>query len=179
MNANLNQNKHNTPLWKGMIVQSSFPAELQELNTIATNLWWTWNYEAKDLVRAIDEELWDETKNPIQILKSISYDRLQELSKNENFMQQYKSVLQKLNDYMSVTPKEDSARIGYFSMEYGLDDSLKIFSGGLGILAGDYLKEASDTNTNLVAVGFLYKYGYFQQKLSIDGDQIAMYNPQN
>ncbi|MDA3882983.1 MAG: alpha-glucan family phosphorylase [Bacteroidales bacterium] len=179
MNANLNQNKHNTPLWKGMIVQSSFPAELQDLNTIATNLWWTWNYEAKDLFREIDEELWDETKNPIQILKAISYDRLQELSKNENFMQQYKSVLQKLNDYMSITPEKNSARIGYFSMEYGLDDSLKIFSGGLGILAGDYLKEASDTNTNLVAVGFLYKYGYFQQKLSIDGDQIAVYNRQN
>ncbi|MFO7869093.1 MAG: alpha-glucan family phosphorylase [Bacteroidales bacterium] len=179
MTANLNQNKHNTPLWKGMIVQSSFPNELQDLNTIATNLWWTWNYEAKELFHEIDEELWNETKNPIQILKSISYDRLQKLSQNEYFMQQYKIVLQKFNDYMSVKPAKDSARIGYFSMEYGLDDSLKIFSGGLGILAGDYLKEASDTNTNLAAVGFLYKYGYFQQKLSLDGEQIAVYNPQN
>ena len=179
MGANLNQNKHNTPLWKGMIVQSSFPQELQDLNTLATNLWWTWNYEVKDLFQEIDAVLWEKNLNPIQVLKEISYDRLVELAKNEYFMQQYKAVLQKYNDYMAVKPREGDARIGYFSMEYGLDDSLKIFSGGLGILAGDYLKEASDTNTNMVAVGFLYKFGYFQQKLSLDGDQMAVYNPQN
>ena len=93
-------------------------------------------------------------------------------------MSKYTTVLKKYNDYISQKPDEKSARLGYFSMEYGLDDTLKIFSGGLGILAGDYLKEASDTNTNMVAVGFLYKYGYFQQKLSIDGDQMAIYNSQ-
>ncbi|NLK81043.1 MAG: glycosyltransferase family 1 protein [Bacteroidales bacterium] len=179
MGANLNQSKHNTPLWKGMVVQSSFPQELKELNTLATNLWWTWNYEVKDLFQEIDSVLWKKSLNPIQVLKEISYDRLVELTKNDSFMQQYKAVLQKYNDYMAVKPAEENARIGYFSMEYGLDDSLKVFSGGLGILAGDYLKEASDTNTNMVAVGFLYKFGYFQQKLSLDGDQMAVYTPQN
>ncbi len=179
MGANLNQSKHNTPLWKGMVVQSSFPQELKELNTLATNLWWTWNYEVKDLFQEIDSVLWKKSLNPIQVLKEISYDRLVELTKNDSFMQQYKAVLQKYNDYMAVKPAKENARIGYFSMEYGLDDSLKVFSGGLGVLAGDYLKEASDTNTNMVAVGFLYKFGYFQQKLSLDGDQMAIYTPQN
>jgi len=120
----------------------------------------------------------DETQNPILVLKEISISRLQELEKDAGFMARYTEVLKKFNDYIAQKPDSKSARLGYFSMEYGLDDSLKIFSGGLGILAGDYLKEASDTNTNLVAVGFLYKYGYFQQKLSLDGDQMAIYNPQ-
>lgn len=179
MAANLNQNRHNDPQWRSVIVQSTFPKNLQDLNTIANNLWWTWNYEAMELFQEIDEELWQETRNPIAVLKEISSERLSKLEKDQAFMARYQEVLKKFNDYMAVKPDAKSPRIAYFSMEYGLDDSLKIFSGGLGILAGDYLKEASDTNTNMVAVGFLYKYGYFKQSLSIEGDQLAIYNPQN
>jgi len=178
MGANLNQNKHNSPQWKGMIVQTSFPKGLERLNELANNLWWTWNYEVKDLFEEVDEQLWNETLNPIQVLKEISFSRLQELSKDKTFMANFTAVLAKFDAYINEKPKSED-RIAYFSMEYGLDDTLKIFSGGLGILAGDYLKEASDTNTNMVAVGFLYKYGYFAQKFSLDGDQIASYNPQN
>lgn len=179
MAANLNQNRHNDPLWRSVIVQSTFPKNLQELSTLANNLWWTWNYEAKELFQEIDEELWQKTQNPIAVLKGISVERLNQLEKDQSFISRYNAVLKKYNAYMDVQPDPKTPRIAYFSMEYGLDDSLKIFSGGLGILAGDYLKEASDTNTNLVAVGFLYKYGYFKQTLSIDGDQMAIYNPQN
>ncbi len=179
MAANLNQNRHNEPQWRSVIVQSTFPKNLQDLSVLANNLWWTWNYEAMELFQEIDEKLWAKTQNPIAVLKGISSDRLSQLEKNQDFIARYNAVLKKYNDYMAVEPDPKTPRIAYFSMEYGLDDSLKIFSGGLGILAGDYLKEASDTNTNMVAVGFLYKYGYFKQTLSIDGDQMAIYNPQN
>ena len=179
MAANLNQNRHNDPQWRSVIVQSTFPKNLQDLSVLANNLWWTWNYEAMELFQEIDEKLWAKTQNPIAVLKGISAERLSQLEKNQDFIARYNAVLKKYNDYMAVEPDPKTPRIAYFSMEYGLDDSLKIFSGGLGILAGDYLKEASDTNTNMVAVGFLYKYGYFKQTLSIDGDQMAIYNPQN
>ncbi|MCL2328181.1 MAG: alpha-glucan family phosphorylase [Bacteroidetes bacterium] len=179
MTTNLNQNKHNAPQWKNMVVLSSFPENLQGLNTLASNLWWTWNYEVKDLFQEIDEKLWNATQNPIDVLKEISIARLQELEKNQGFMNRYHAILEKFDKYVAQQPDASKARIGYFSMEYGLDDSLKIFSGGLGILAGDYLKEASDTNTNMVAVGFMYKYGYFQQQLSLDGEQLAVYTPQS
>ncbi len=179
MATNLNRNRHNKPQWMGMIVQSNFPESLKELNDLASNIWWTWNYEAKELFEEIDSHLWNKYRNPIKVLKEISYNRLQELEKNDEFMFKYNWVVKKFRAYLDEKPDPKSARIAYFSMEYGLDDYLKIFSGGLGILAGDYLKEASDTNTNLVAVGFLYKYGYFKQKMSLDGDQLAIYNPQN
>jgi len=179
MATNLNKNRHNKPQWMGMIVQSSFPDSLKELNDLASNIWWTWNYEAKELFEEIDSHLWNKFKNPIKVLKEISFNRLQELEKNEEFMFKFNWVVKKFRNYLGEKTEAGSARIAYFSMEYGLDDYLKIFSGGLGILAGDYLKEASDTNTNLVAVGFLYKYGYFKQKMSLDGDQLAIYNPQN
>jgi len=178
MATNLNRNRHNSPAWKGIVVQSNFPDSLKDLNRIANNLWWCWNYEAKELFEELDPILWEQTRNPIKVLKEISYDRLLEIQKSEDFMFKYNWVVKKFDKYMNE-PSKDKHRIAYFSMEYGLDDSLKIFSGGLGVLAGDYLKEASDTNTNMVAVGFLYKYGYFKQKLSLDGDQLATYNQQN
>jgi len=179
MATNLNRNRHNKPQWMGMIVQSSFPDSLKELNDLAANIWWTWNFEAKELFEEIDSQLWNKTRNPIKVLKEVSYSRLLELQKDEEFMFKYNWVVKKFKNYLNEKPDANTPRIAYFSMEYGLDDYLKIFSGGLGILAGDYLKEASDTNTNLVAVGFLYKYGYFKQKLSLDGDQMAIYNPQS
>ncbi len=179
MAANLNQNRHNDPQWRSVFVQSTFPKNLEDLSKLAHNLWWTWNCEAVELFQEIDEKLWQNTQNPIAVLKGMSAEKLSKLEQDQAFINKYNNVLKKYNEYMAVKPEANSSRIAYFSMEYGLDDSLKIFSGGLGILAGDYLKEASDTNTNMVAVGFLYKYGYFKQTLSIDGAQTAIYNPQN
>lgn len=178
MATNLNRNKHNAPAWKGIVVQSNFPDSLKDLNRIAGNLWWSWNYEARELFEEIDPILWEQSRNPIKVLKEVSYDRLLVLEKSEDFMFNYNWVVKKFDKYM-LEKSPDKHRIAYFSMEYGLDETLKIYSGGLGILAGDYLKEASDTNTNMCAVGFLYKFGYFKQKMSLDGDQLAIYNPQN
>lgn len=179
MGANLNRTRSNEPQWKGMTVHSTFPEKFNELSDIAHNLWWTWNYEAVELFEEIDPKLWEEERNPILTLKEISYDRLKALEKDDAFLSKYTRVLKKYKEYINTPPAAGLPRLAYFSMEYGLDDTLKIFSGGLGVLAGDYLKEASDINNNLVAVGFLYKYGYFKQKLSLDGDQLAIYNPQS
>lgn len=149
MAVNLNRNRYNKPQWKGMIVQSNFPDSLNQLDSIARNLWWSWNYEARELFEELDPQLWEKTRNPISVLKGISADRLAELEKKQEFMFKYDWVVKKFQKYIAEAPVP-GPRIAYFSMEYGLDDCLKIFSGGLGILAGDYLKEASDTNTNLV-----------------------------
>jgi len=177
MTVNFNKNRFNKPHWKGMIVQSNFPEAFTDLERLARNLWWSWNFEAREIFAEIEPDVWKETKNPIKVLKEVSYDRLIELEKDKEYMFKYDWVIKQFDNYLSVmAPSGD--RIAYFSMEYGIDDSIKIFSGGLGILAGDYIKEASDTNTNLVAVGFLYKYGYFKQRLSLDGDQQAIYNHQ-
>lgn len=124
MAANLNQNRHNDPLWRSVIVQSTFPKNLQELSTLANNLWWTWNYEAKELFQEIDEELWQKTQNPIAVLKGISVERLNQLEKDQSFISRYNAVLKKYNAYMDVQPDPKTPRIAYFSMEYGLDDSL-------------------------------------------------------
>ena len=100
MAANLNQNRHNDPLWRSVIVQSTFPKNLQELSTLANNLWWTWNYEAKELFQEIDEELWQKTQNPIAVLKGISVERLNQLEKDQSFISRYNAVLKKYNAYM-------------------------------------------------------------------------------
>lgn len=177
MTVNFNKNRFNKPHWKGMIVQSSFPESFKDLERLARNLWWSWNSEAREIFEAIAPVVWKETQNPIKVMKEVTYDRLIELEKDKEFMFKYNWVVKQFDSYLNVV-EPTGGRVAYFSMEYGIDDSIKIFSGGLGILAGDYIKEASDTNSNLVAVGFLYKYGYFKQRLSLDGDQQAVYNHQ-
>lgn len=170
----------NTPNWRDITVKSQVPAELSCLAVLAKNLWWSWNSEAKNLFKSIDKDLWKEVhENPVLFLQRIGYERLEEITKDKQLMHDIKEVYDHFEKYLQVEKRKDVPSISYFSMEYGLSHVLKIYSGGLGILAGDYLKEASDSNVDMTAVGFLYRYGYFTQTLSMDGQQIANYEAQN
>ena len=170
----------NTPNWKEVTVKSRIPAELEKLSEISRNIWWAWNFEATELFRDLDPELWKECgENPVLLLERMSYEKLEALAKDKVILRRMNDVYTKFRDYMDVKPDENRPSVAYFSMEYGLSSVLKIYSGGLGVLAGDYLKEASDSNVDLCAVGFLYRYGYFTQTLSMDGQQIANYEAQN
>ena len=170
----------NIPNWKEVTVKSRIPVELEKLSEIARNIWWAWNFEATELFRDLDPELWKECgQNPVLLLERMSYEKLEALAKDKVILRRMNEVYTKFRDYMDVKPDEQRPSIAYFSMEYGLSSVLKIYSGGLGVLAGDYLKEASDSNVDLCAVGFLYRYGYFTQTLSMDGQQIANYEAQN
>ena len=170
----------NTPNWKEVTVKSRIPEELEKLSEIARNIWWAWNFEATELFRDLDPELWKECgQNPVLLLERMSYEKLEALAKDKVILRRMNEVYTKFRDYLDVKPDENRPSVAYFSMEYGLSSVLKIYSGGLGVLAGDYLKEASDSNVDLCAVGFLYRYGYFTQTLSMDGQQIANYEAQN
>ena len=170
----------NEPQWKEVTVKSTLPKELACLDEIAHNMWWAWNYEARNMFKALDEVLYEEVgHNPVQLLERLSYDRKEAIVKDKKLMKQVGDVYKKFRSYMDVKPDSKRASVAYFCMEFGLNQTLKIYSGGLGMLAGDYLKEASDSNVDLCAVGFLYRFGYFTQSLSMDGQQIAKYDAQN
>ncbi|KAA6341155.1 Glycogen phosphorylase [termite gut metagenome] len=170
----------NTPNWKEITIQSHFPPELQRLSEISENIWWSWNYEATELFKSLDPEIWRKVNhNPVLLLKQISYEALMELAKNADILRKVNEVCAKFDNYMNVKPDATRPSVAYFSMEYGLNSILRIYSGGLGVLAGDYLKEASDSNVDLCAVGFLYHYGYFTQTLTMEGQQVANYEAQN
>ncbi len=173
-------NNANEPIWKEVYSQSKLPKQLEPLKEMATNLWWVWNHEGAKLFGKIDPALWKSTEgNPVQLLQNLSYGRVEEIISDKELMAEVNSVYADFKNYMSVKPDVTKPSVAYFSMEYGLTNVLKIYSGGLGVLAGDYLKEASDSNIDLCAVGFLYRYGYFTQTLSMDGQQIANYEAQN
>ena len=170
----------NSPVWKELTVKSSMPESLKCLEELAHNMWWSWNYEARDLWRSLDKDLYEECgQNPVLLLERLSYERKEQIIKDNSIIKRMKDVYGLYKNYIDVKPDEKRPSIAYFSMEYGINQILKIYSGGLGILAGDYLKEASDSNVDMCAVGFLYRYGYFDQSLSIDGQQIAKYEAQN
>jgi len=170
----------NAPQWKELIVRSSLPEELKCLDEIAHNLWWVWNYEARDLFRDLDPELYHDVKhNPVLLLERLSLPRKEEIVKDKALMKRIHEVYKLFRAYMDVEPDKKRPSVAYFSMEYGMHSALKIYSGGLGMLAGDYLKEASDSNVDMCAIGFLYRFGYFTQSLSMDGQQIAKYEAQN
>ena len=170
----------NTPNWKDVNVKSHVPAELEKLSELAHNIWWSWNYEATELFRDLDPALWKEVgHNPVLLLERMSYAKLEALANDKVILKRMNDVYAMFRTYMDVKPDQKRPSVAYFSMEYGLNQVLKIYSGGLGVLAGDYLKEASDSNVDLCAVGFLYRYGYFTQTLSMDGQQIANYEAQN
>ena len=163
-----------------MNVKSHIPAELEKLSELARNIWWSWNYEATELFRDLDPTLWKEVgQNPVLLLERMSYAKLEALANDKVILRRMEDVYSKFRTYMDVEPDKKRPSVAYFSMEYGLNHVLKIYSGGLGVLAGDYLKEASDSNVDLCGVGFLYRYGYFTQTLSMDGQQIANYEAQN
>ena len=162
------------------MVTRHLPEKLSGLETLCKNLWWCWNDNAKALFKSIDYDLWHKSgHNPMEILDKVSYKRYVALSKDEEFVARLDKVMQEFNSYMAKKSERVEPSVAYFCMEYGLDTSLKIYSGGLGILAGDYLKETSDMNVNLVAVGLLYRYGYFTQRLTPQGNQVAEYQAQD
>lgn len=170
----------NQPAWTECNIHATLPAELSKLQELAYNVWWSWNTDAKDLFRYIDTEAWHRANsNPVVLMNILSYDRMVELSKDTQFMEKLNKVYNEFRAYMDTPKDKKKPTIAYFSMEYGLTHVLKIYSGGLGILAGDYIKEASDCNVDMTAIGFLYRYGYFTQTLSPEGQQIANYEAQN
>jgi len=165
---------------KEINVKSHLPASLSKLEEIAQNIWWCWDSNAKNLFRQIDKEAWIEaSSNPVLLLNILNYDKLVALGKDVEFIKKVDAVYADFKAYLNVEKNTKVPSIAYFSMEYGLTEVLKIYSGGLGVLAGDYLKEASDCNIDMTAIGFLYRYGYFTQSLSVDGQQIAVYEAQN
>ncbi|MCL1868246.1 MAG: alpha-glucan family phosphorylase [Paludibacter sp.] len=177
---NIKVNKVNETNWRQINVRSNLPESLKKLEEIAYNFWWTWNSDAKNLFRHIDREAWIEScSNPVLMLNLLNYDKLVALSNDNNFLAQVDAVYKRFSDYMNEPFDNQKPSVAYFSMEYGLSHVLKIYSGGLGVLAGDYIKEASDSHVNLTAIGFLYRYGYFTQTLTVDGQQVANYEAQN
>jgi glycogen phosphorylase len=167
------------PNWKKLFVESNIPEKLTPLKELSRNLWWVWNTEARDLFQYIDNEIWEKSEhNPIVLLENVSYQRFLDLESDEEFLFKMNHTSLLLHRYLDERKTLKGPSIAYFSMEYGLHDSLKIFSGGLGILAGDYLKEASDSKVNMVGVGLLYRYGYFRQNISVNGEQISNYDAQ-
>ena len=170
----------NNPCWKPITVKSNMPAELRQLEELAHNMWWSWSHSARSLFRSLDEPLYEECDgNPVLLLERLSFEKMEKLAKDKAVIKKMNDVYTEFRNYMDVEPDKNRASVAYLCMEYGLNQVLKIYSGGLGILAGDYLKEASDSNVDMCAVGFLYRYGYFTQTLSMDGQQIANYEAQN
>ncbi len=176
----MNRNENGTPSWKSVMVTRRLPEELSGLETLCKNLWWCWNDNAKALFKSVDYQLWHKYgHNPMVILDKVSLKRYNELAKDKDFLARLNEVMKDFNAYMAEKANRTEPSVAYFCMEYGLDTSLKIYSGGLGILAGDYLKETSDMNVNLVAVGLFYRYGYFTQRITPQGNQVAEYEAQD
>ncbi len=165
---------------KEINVKSHLPESLNKLEEIAQNIWWAWDSNAKSLFRQIDREAWIEaSSNPVLLLNILNYEKLVAMGQDAEFIKKVDVVYESFRAYLDVPKNTATPSIAYFSMEYGLTEVLKIYSGGLGVLAGDYLKEASDCNIDMTAIGFLYRYGYFTQSLSVDGQQVAVYEAQN
>ena len=165
-------------------VNPQLPKRIEKLSEISCNIWWSWNTEFLRLFKELDIDLWERSeKNPVKFLKSISQEKLEEAIQNTEFLKEYDKIAEDFEDYMKSKntwfskkyPENRSDLIAYFSAEYGLDQILPIYSGGLGILSGDHLKSASDLGVPLVAVGLLYKNGYFHQKINGIGGQETEY----
>ena len=173
-------NYANTPVWREINVKSRIPESLKMLEVMARNIWWAWNDDATEMFRELDPELWRAVgQNPVALLERLNYEKLEALSVDKEMLGKINAIYDRFTEYMSVKADKNRPSVAYFCMEYGLTHVLKIYSGGLGILAGDYLKEASDSNVDMCGIGFLYRYGYFTQSLSMDGQQIANYEAQN
>ena len=165
-------------------VTPQLPERIKDLSKIANNLWWSWNSEFLRLFKQIDIDLWERVeKNPVKFLKLVSQEKLNGILQDNSFLKQYDEMVENFNNYMNSKntwfskkyPNNKNDLIAYFSAEYGLDEIVQIYSGGLGILSGDHLKSASDLGIPLVAVGLLYKNGYFHQKINAYGEQETEY----
>ena len=172
-------------IFNRITVNPQLPKRIDQLLNIANNLWWSWNTEFLRLFKDIDSDLWDTVgKNPVKFLKLVSQDKLEDVANDSKFLKEYDEVVNNFNSYMETKetwfsknyPNNKNDLIAYFSAEYGIDEILPIYSGGLGILSGDHLKSASDLGLPFAAVGLLYKNGYFNQKIDGYGNQKTEYN---
>ncbi len=171
--------KSNKPVWRDLIVKPILSGKLKGLEEISKNLWWSWSYEATELFQLIEgNHSGERCIDPISVLKKISYEQLAALENDTDFLVKYENVYNLYQNYISTPYNTNLPTIAYFSMEYGMANIVKIYSGGLGILAGDYLKQASDSCYNMTAVGLFYRQGYFTQQITINGEQHAVYEPQ-
>ena len=168
-----------------IIVKPQLPKSINRLDEIANNLWWSWNSEYLRLLKRMDRDLWENVeKNPVKFLKRVTQEKLEKAANDNSFVKEYEKILKNYDDYMRSKdtwfcknyPDNKNDLIAYFSAEYGLDETIPIYSGGLGILSGDHLKSASDLGIPLVGVGLLYKQGYFNQIISSYGAQKSEYN---
>ena len=165
-------------------VRPQLPKRIDKLYDISYNLWWSWNTEFLKLFKEIDIDLWEESnKNPIKFLRTVSQEKLENIAKDDEFLEKYDEVVKHFEDYMNTKstwyskryPNNTNDLIAYFSAEYGLDETVAIYSGGLGILSGDHMKSASDMGIPIVGVGLLYKHGYFHQVIDKNGKQECIY----
>ena len=171
-------------IFNKITVNPQLPKNINRLQEIANNLWWSWNSEFLRLLKKMDNDLWETVdKNPIKFLKRVSQERIEMASRDDKFIKEYNRVVKNFDDYMTSKdtwfnknyPNNKKDLIAYFSAEYGLDETIPIYSGGLGILSGDHLKSSSDLGIPLVGVGLLYKHGYFKQKIEGYGLQKSEY----
>jgi starch phosphorylase len=174
-------------IFKDIFVNPKYPENLKKLYNLSQNLWCTWNYESINLFYRIEPQLFRKVNhNPVEFLLNLPKERIEELSHDKGFLFELDRVWDKYQEYINRSSVVDSKKyansgyanddvIAYFSMEYGLHECIPIYSGGLGILAGDFLKAASDLNLPMVGVGLLYKYGYFTQRVNLKGAQEELY----
>ena len=172
-------------IFNRVTVVPQLPDRIARLNEIANNMWWSWNTEFLRLFQMIDIDLWEQIgKNPIKFLKLVDQKRIEDISNDVRFLEEYQKVVENFDNYMNSKstwfaknyPNNSDDLVAYFSAEYGLDETVPIYSGGLGILSGDHLKSASDLGLPFVAVGLLYKNGYFHQKINSSGEQVNEYH---
>src|SRR2546428_3500583 len=176
------------PTFQTYNVTPTLPAVLEPLRDMSFNLWWTWEPSARRLFRHLDPELWNRTNhNPVRMLQLSRQSRLEEVSQDKAFLRELKQVHDAFRNYLG---REDTYGktgagsaiknpVAYFSAEFGFHESIPNYSGGLGILAGDHCKSASDLDLNFVAIGLLYRHGYFKQEIDKDGVQRAINLNQN
>ena len=168
----------NSAKLKRIFIEPKLPEALSLLTELAQNLWWSWDHEAIELFKSIDPEQFEaHYYNPLSLLDELSTEKAQALTDNSDFIARMKNIHARFVSYLTEVPAKKDPKIAYFCMEYGLHQSVRLYSGGLGVLAGDYLKEISDSNSNFIAVGLLYRYGYFQQGISMSGEQIHHSEP--
>ena len=172
-------------IFNRVTVVPQLPQRISKLTEISNNLWWSWNTEFLRLFEVMDPDLWEiSEKNPVKFLKMISQDKVEKIINDTEFLKQYDKVVENYENYMNSKstwftknyPNNNDDLIAYFSAEYGLDEIVPIYSGGLGILSGDHLKSASDLGLPFVAVGLLYKNGYFNQRINSRGEQCSEYH---
>src|SRR5512139_2728621 len=168
--------------------QPNLPKRIERLNELSNNLWWSWNESGRQVFRSLDYQLWRNSgQNPVKQLREINPERIEYAAADPAFLELYDSAMQKFDKYMSSQgawcdknlPDKFDGQIAYFSAEYAIHNSLPIYAGGLGILAGDLCKEASDFGLPMVAVGFMYPQGYFHQHISHEGWQEEEYHQLN